>query len=65
VSITGSQTERRITYHVSNDEYTFMKEHKIITVTDDGNKRLNVLHKLIIVLIHFREPQVIPYKHYV
>jgi len=43
VSIAGSQTERRITYHVSNDEYTFMKEQNIITFTGDGNERLNVL----------------------
>jgi len=62
VSITGSQTERRITYHVSNDEYTFMKEQKIITFTGDGNERLNVLR---IVLIRFRERHVIPYEHYV
>jgi len=43
VSITGSQTERRITYHVSNDEYSFMKEQKIITVTGDGNERMNLM----------------------
>ena len=54
-----------ITYLVSNDEYTFMKEQKTITFICNGNERLFVLRKLITMFIRLREPQVIQYKQYV